>query len=365
MEELKNIRNYQEFKDAVNEELLWDAIANLFKSIFAKIDKKLADAVANFTKKIDGAKTWEESVRFYEEAVKVETQDMSTSIQTVTGPLGLRKVLSDNASIVFIQLQELSNKYGSPDLAAKKFFTGQPEADMFNFDKSDKFTGSLVATMDKQITDMNNKDKAYDPAALQTYLTAHNKLEDVEKPVEQKPGEPAPVAEKPAEQKTGEENKQPVANPEKQPAPGRGGADLDNRSVNNNNFIDKLFEQDADPAVTAPADKTAAKPAEPGALPDGDIKKLVTPSQEWLNKQLYGFSLEKIKKMPAPAKVGQADAFDAVAKGSKATTLFPNLAKLLRNVVNIPDKNNLLKVRDVVATAVGKTPDDFKKEMPL
>ena len=40
MEELKNIRHFQEFKDAVNEELLWDAIKNHFSKIFGNIDKK-------------------------------------------------------------------------------------------------------------------------------------------------------------------------------------------------------------------------------------------------------------------------------------------------------------------------------------
>jgi len=55
----------------------------------------------------------------------------------------------------------------------------------------------------------------------------------------------------------------------------------------------------------------------------------------------------------------------AISKGSKATALHQNLAKLLRNIVNIPDKADLVKVRDAVALANKATPNDYKNQMPL
>jgi len=66
MEELKNIRHYKEFKDALYEEALWGAIKDLFSKIFGKVDKKLSDAVANFTKKLDASRDWNDSVRIFD-----------------------------------------------------------------------------------------------------------------------------------------------------------------------------------------------------------------------------------------------------------------------------------------------------------
>jgi len=351
MEELKNIRHFQEFKDAVNEELLWDAIKNLFSKIFGNIDKKLADAVANFTKKLDKSKSWEESLKFYEEATKLEIKNMNDSMGTVTGPLGLRKIISDNSSINFIQLQELSNKYGSSELSAKKIFAGQPEAEMFNFDKSDQFNNNLLSASNDKLIELNKITKAYDEKLLTDYLNKNNNLNNVEKPAEQKPA--------------GEQNPAGVQKPVE--------------NVNANyvaNYVknDALFEADAEqkPVEQKPAGEPvsgnqtkAVTTTDQNAPPKGNIDALKQSSNTWMTNQLYGFALDKVKKTPKPAKVGNEDAFDTIAKGSKATTLYPNMAKLLRNIVNITDKSKLLKVRDAAALAAGKTPDEFKNEMPL
>jgi len=356
MEELKNLRNYQEFKDAVNEELLFDAIKALFSKVFSKISKPLTDAIANFTKYLDKSKTWEESVKFYDEAVRVEQQAMAESLKTATGPLGLRKILADNTSITFVQLQELSNKYGSADLAAKKIFAGQPEAAMFNFDKSDQFNNNLMASTNAKMMELNKADEpAYDETALKTYLDKNNqdinKVEEAPKqgttPQANPPANPPakPPTNPPAE--TPKQGTTPQANPPTQTSV---------KSSYTSIFTDKLNEAGTTTGTT-----------DLNAPPNGNIESMKVTASKWMADQLYGFTSKKIKEMKAPAKVGQEDAFDTVAKGSKATTLTNNLAKLLRNIVNIPadKKDQLIKVRDVVATAVGKTPEDFRKEMPL
>jgi hypothetical protein len=328
MEELKNIRNFEEFKDSVNEELLWDAIKGLFSKIFAKIDKKLADAVAQFTRKLDGAKNWQESVKFYEEAVTVEQADMKATLQTVTGPLGIRKVLGDNYSIIFVQLQELSNKYGSAELAAKNVFAGQPEAAIFNFDKSEQFNANLINAVNAKVMELG-KGAGFNEQQLNTYLTQHTKIDEV----------------------------QPAAS-----------------GATNASFIyskyNKIFEEMAPPtnqAATANPPAAIANPPAATGIPQGDLNKLKTDTEGILTNQIYGFTLKKVKEMKPPANVGQADAFDTVAKGAKVTNLYPNLAKLLRNIVNLPEdkKAELTQIRDIVAKATGKTPEDLKREMPL
>ena len=125
MEKLINIKNYEDFKDSLNEELLWAAIKNLFSKVFGNIDKKLADSISNFTKRLDGSKSWDESLKIYEEFTKKDLAETTVSLKTVTGPLGLRKVLYDNSCRIFLELQEMSNKYQTPELQGKKIFLEQ------------------------------------------------------------------------------------------------------------------------------------------------------------------------------------------------------------------------------------------------
>lgn len=343
MEELKNIRTFEEFKDSVNEELLWDAIKGLFSKIFGKIDKKLADAVANFTKKLDGAKSWEESVRYFEEALNVEKTDMKATLETVSGPLGLRKVIADNASISFIQLQELTNKYQIPNLAPKVVYAGQPEEEMFKFDKSEEFNNNVMQAANAKVIELNKANGApYNEQELTTYLTANSKDMAIVQPVAA-PGTPT-IAEKPAEQKT-----------EVKPT----GKDAVNQNQQNTQFGDSFsyfggvkLNEEADPAPT-------------GTIPTGDVSKLKVAAETWVTENIYGYSLKKVKEVKPPAKIGAEDAVMNIAKGSRATKLPQNLAKLLKNIINIEDQAKLIQVRDAIAKIQGKNPDDFKKEMPL
>jgi len=340
MEELKNIRHFEEFKDALNEELLWGAVKNLFSKLFGKIDKKLADAVANFTKKLDASKDWNDSVRIFEQSTKDRQAIAAQQMQGVTGPLGLRKVLHDNASVVFVELQEMSNKYQTPALMAKTIFKGQPEEQMFNFDKAEDFTKNALNAVNAKIMEINKQTQAYKNDELDKYLKANVDVSKVET---------APTT----------------------------AATFDNYTQK---FSSKLFEQlaanepnrnPAQPNTPNPpkTDTTKTTTADPtttnqGGAPQGDVNKLKQSGNEWMTNNLYGYSLKKLKEVKPPAAgAGGADPFDAVAKNTKATTNTQNLSKLLRNIVNLPDKDALAKVRDAIATAQGKDPAKFKEEI--
>lgn len=309
MEKLNNVRNYNEFKDSLNEELLWGAIKNLFSKIFAKIDKKLADSIANFTKKLDGSKTWQDSIKLYEEAVRFEQNQMVESIKTVAGPLGVRKVLADNCIINYVQLQELSNKYQSGALAAKAIFANR-EGNMFNFDNSDQFNNNLMQAMNAKVLELG-KVSGYKENELTEYLKNNTNMEQVQQAA------------------TGETT-----------------------SYSNFSKSEKLFEE------------VDNKPI----IPTGDLAQLKNNSQNWLTNNIYGYALEAVKKVPQPANAGAAaegDAIDKAVAASKATTLHGSLSNLLKGIINIPDKNTLIKIRDILATSQGKTPQQMKDEMPF
>ena len=314
MEELKNVRNYAEFKDSLNEELLWAAIKNLFSKVFGNMDKKLAASISEFTKRLDGSKSWDESVKIYEEFTKKDQAALAETLKTVYGPLGLRKVLYDNSSRVFLELQELSNKYQTPGLQAKNVFADKPEKDMFNYDTSEAFTAAAVEACNAKILGLNTTVKAYvDEAALKKYLE-ENKDEKIV--------QPAAVA-----------------------STGTTTGTTESRYFNLNDY-DKINEQVV------------------GTPPAGNIEGLKTPATDWLTNGLYAASLEKVKATKpaiATALAGSKDPFTSVATGSKATANKENLAKLLRNIVNIPDTATLAKVRDAVGNAQGKR--DFKNDI--
>jgi len=346
MDDLKNIRHFQEFKDSVNEELLWDAIKNLFSKVFGNIDKKLADKIGEFTKKLDGSKDWNESVRLFEQSTKDRQLLAAESLKTANGPLGVRKVVYDNASMVFLTLQEMSNKYQSPALAAKTIFTGK-EGDMFNHDKSEEFTKNLVNACNAIMLEINNTSQAYDKAALEKYLKEN--IADISK-VQPAPEQQTNTTGEQQTNTTGEqqtnttgEQQTNTTNPV-EPTKQNLSAEYD--------FKDKLFEDEA--AATTPQ----------GGVPQGDVNKLKEGTTNWLTNNLFGYSLTKLKEVKAPAAgAGGADPFDAVAKGAKGTKYPQNLAKLLRNIVNLPDADSLGRVRDAIAGVENKDKEQFKKDI--
>jgi len=332
MEELKNIRNYQEFKDSLNEELLWGAIKKLFSTIFAKIDKKLADNITNFTKKLDGSRNWTDSLRLFEQSTKDRQTICTENMNAATGPLGIRKVLYETSLVLFAQLQEMSNKYQLQDIAAKKVFEGQQEANMFNFDKVDDFNKNALAACNAKMLEMNKANTAgYDEASLKKYLESHPDMSAVQST------NPAPTnTTVPPDQKAKNDK-------------------MRGNTTENKNFDDqhKLFEADNAPAP------------DPNATPKGDINKLKESSNKWISNNLLGFSLQKVKGIKPPAAANAAnDPFSIAVKNTKSTNYPDNLAKLLRNIVNLPP-GILPKVRDAIAGAEGKDKEQFKQEMGL
>lgn len=346
MEELKNIRNYQEFKDSLNEELgLFKAIGDLFRKIFSKITKPLVDSIANFTKRLDASNSWEESLKAFEDSSKQEQTIMNQSMNEVTGPLGLRKVVHDNAAITFIKCQEMSNKYQTPTLAAKNIFAGNA---MFNFDNSEDFEKNAVNTFNAAVVDINKTAKAYDQAQLETYLKSSgndiNKVEQQQNEPATAGGTPVPAGGTPGNVSSSYKFINEVRTPEQ---------------VRQNPDPPKLNQQNT---TTPPSNQQPAN--QPGQMPTGDLNKLKQGASQWIMNSIYGPSVNKMKQAQKPAG-GEAggDAFSKVATASKATGNKESLAKLLRNIVNIPDTNTLAKVRDGIARAENKDPNKFAEEI--
>ena len=239
-------------------------------------------------------------------------------------------------------------------MAPRKVFEGQPEAKMFAFDNGKDFKNSLVASLNGKILELNKDAKGYNDQELQTYLNNHKNIDEVE---------PKPAG---------------TTTPS--------GATNASASYK---FTDKLYEQDAptkpsglvDPSgkpisseqnkqPDQNATKEETKPTETantGGVPKGNLAPFATPVTTWINENLMGFSLKKLQGMKPPSKVGQEDAFTAIAKNTKVTDKPESVAKLLRNIVNLPPdkKPDLIKIRDIIAGATGKKPDDLKNDIPL
>lgn len=322
MENLKNVKNYNEFKDSLNEELLWDAIKNLFSKMFGKIDKSLSDAVANFTKKLDNSKTWQESAKYYEEVVNVQSGNIDESLKSVTGPLGVRKFLSDNISVTYIQLQELYNKYQSPNLSPKKIFENTTEKDIFSYDKSDELKKNLLTICNNKIIELNKlSGNPYEETKLKDYLTKNTTVDEI------------PDAQNYTPDTRGDVNQNPTDN-----------SASDSFKYKGNGLI--LEAEDANQQQNVP------------------INKLKESAKQFVNEKLYQYSLKKIKEVKDIKSLGNEDPYDMIAKTSQATKLYGSLSKLLRNIVNL-DKNQLIKLRDGLATIKGGKPGDYKNEMPF
>jgi hypothetical protein len=348
MENLKNIRYFEEFKDSVNEELLWNAVKNLLSTLFGKMDKKFSESINNFTKKIDGTKTWEKAVKFMEQADGDVRNKFQEGLKTVTGPLGLRKLLVDTSNTVFTELQVLYNRYGQKDATPRKIFEGTPNAQMFAFDKAKDFEVSLYNSLNAKILGMNKEGKGYNEQELQTYLTNQKDINAVETA--------APT-------NSGTTNNPPVNTTNPKGNVNQNPPDNTASDSYFSKFTDKLFEE-ADPPATTPA---SSGTKQEGGVPNGTIANLTNIATTWVNEQLLGQSLKKLQGLKPPSKVGQEDAFTAIAKNTKVTNNPESVAKLLRNIVNLPPekKNELTQIRDILAKALGKTPEDLKNEMPF
>jgi hypothetical protein len=324
--ELKNIRTFDEFRegDQMNEELLWGAIKQLFGKLFSGVDKKLADSVNNFTKKLDASKTYEESIRLFEQSTRDRITLMNESIKGVTGPLGVRKLMYDNSSMVFLTLQELANKYQSQDLAAKKIFEGQPESQMFNFDKSEDFKKNALNVLNAKVMEMNKTSKAYNDKDLDTYLKANNNIESVDQVT--------------------------------------GGQPVENTQYGKS---DKVFESEQQQTGNQQPNQqqNTTTPAAPRSIPQGNIENLKTESSKFLTNNIYGYSLNKVKSVKATATKATVDPVDTISKTAKGTKNFDTMSKLLRYILNMEDTNKLGNLRDQIAKLDGKDINQFKTDI--
>lgn len=395
MDELKNMRNFNEFKDEslneklfvrefghLNEEALWDAIKNLFSKIFGKIDKSLADAVANFTKKLDGSKSWEESVKYFNEALTVESQNMEKSLDTITGAWGLRKVVGDNASIIFIQWLEMKNKYGVDACAPKIIFQNNP---MFQFDKSDDFNKNILNASNAVLFEVNKgiSPPPFEEAALKTYLDKSPKdINQVQAAPTGNTTDQAKPVEQPKVQTPTAQGAPPATTPAQGGTPAAQNA---NYSFTGNRLFEEADaasqqnnQQPANPPASQQNNQQPAKPPAPqqnnqqqpnqqNNQQKSPIDILKEATALWIKTNFYEYSSKKIKEIKAPAKIGTEDAMLALAKGSKATTLHQNLAKMLRYIINVQDKQTLIKIRAALASDANlqKTENDLKNEIPL
>jgi hypothetical protein len=377
---LKNIRNYEQFKGSLNEELLWDAVKKLFSTLFGKMDKKLADSINNFTRKIDSSKTYEDAVKFFIEEVNYRMQYVNEIDDNITGPLGLRKVIVDLSEAVYLSLQVMVNKYQNLALAPKNFFKGQPDEKMFSFDTSKDFQANIMNFVNAKIIQMNKTAKngapAYDETALQTYLTQNTDVNSAEALAQLKGGnqqqpatnnnqQPPPPANKTIDTKnmTGAQLGESFTNEEYQldsygnPVSTRNQQQQPNnqnqQQPNNNQQPNNQNQQNQQP-----------NNQNQNAAPQGDIKALETGVLNWVNTVYNQYVLKKIKEIkPTAVSTGKVDPFDNVAKGTKATKNTQNLAKLLRNIVNVEDNNILGNIRDAVAKAQKKDPNQFKQDI--
>lgn len=337
MEELKNLKNFNEFKDSLNEELLLGAIKNLFNKLFSKMDKKLATAVQMFTDKIDKSQNWETSVKAFEDSTKIRMNAANEGIQKAAGPLGVRKMLVDSSQSLFLELQVLYNKYQSSNLAAKNIFKGD---EMFNKNSSEEFSKGIFESINAKMIELNKTSQAgYNEEQLKEYLTKNTDINQTEN-IDQQQQQQIKAEKKSYLNYNKIYEDVPIYNAQNlnQSNSNQANTDNQNNQTNTGNQNNTMLQ--------------------------GNINNLKNGSIKWLNENLYGLSLKKIKEIKAPTPAtGGSDPFDSIAKNSKATGNSQNLAKLLRNIVNIPDTNTLAKVRDAIADARGIDKNKFIEEI--
>lgn len=373
MEELKNIRNFKEFKqDAINEELLWDAVKKLFSTIFGKMDKKLADSIANFTKKLDGTKTWEDTVRVYREVEGDLKNKLNQNMEAAQDPLTIRKVLADNYRINYTLCQELAKgKFQPQEMLPANVFKGHPDEKIFNFNDAKSFEANLLQSMNAKMIELNKASQGvYDEKALTDYLKKNNNLDPptTQQPAEQKPAEQKPAEQKPAEQKptatTGTPEKTPV-----NPGNASNTSTFDNYTQK---FSSKLFELAANEPNPNPNQPNTPNPTNTNQqtnqqqqtntnqqgikpLQGKDIKTFKEAVSKQLLEGLFGTIDKKLTSMKPPSKIGGEDAFFNLSKNAKGTENKETVAKMMRAINNL-DKDKLKQVRDKIKDVSGQDP---------
>jgi hypothetical protein len=396
MDELKNLRNYEEFKrDAVNEELLWDAVKKLFSTIFGKMDKKFADAINNFTKKLDGSKTWEEAVKFLEEIQGEFQKGFAESIAKAKGPLGVRKTLKDTYSSVYLACQEMAkSKYQQKAMSPINLFKGQPDEKVFAYEKIDDFNKNLFTAVNNKMIALNKDPNmggpVYDEKALTEYLTKYNKdmnwdeINKIETAAGGSTGAQAGSTGAPAGSTGVPESKNhkftnilneygPVSYVNKlnegstgaatggstgAPA-GSTGAPAGSTGAPAGSTGAPAGSTGAPAGSTgAPAGSTGAADGPPQPLQGKSLDNFKEPLTKFANEQLMGFAVKKLKELKPPSKVGSEDAVANIVKDTKVTDKKDSMAKLVRSIVNFgPEKKpDLLKIRDIVSN---------KDDMPM
>lgn len=376
MDELKNIRTFQEFKDSVNEEALWDAVKNLFSTIFGKIDKRFADAINNYTKKLDGTKNWEDAVKVFEETLGVVRNGLPEMMKEVKGPLGLRKLVMSAYQEVYSMCQILAkSKYQQKGMAPALVFKGTTYEKIFSYDKAADFEKNLLPAATAKIMEINKKFPAYDEKELNDYYTKYNKDMTTEEIKNIEGGEAAATG-----TTTGTEV------PKKESTVFNYKDKLNELSAGEPGSGQPINTEQNKPAEQKPAEQintTEQKPAEqPKVQPNqqqqnqGGVPKAKDPQKmtemgndvvRTINEELIGQSLKILKAIKPASKVGSDDAFLALSKDSKVSDNKDSIAKLMKAIRDLPPdkKPDLIRLRSELGKALGKTEDEMKKEYPL
>lgn len=328
---MNNIYTFIEFKN-LNESMIGDAFKNLFKKIMTKLDKRIADNVASFAKKIEGKKDLKEVVplvnTFLNTSKKILEEDLGKAADLET----VRKTVADTCMSIFDTMQVLSKNFNNQEILAKNILADSKYKAIFNYDKLQDFNKNVTKNVNNFIA-MSAKVAGIDDKTMKALYA---------KPI--------------YESKENEENEFLFE------------AEVDQTTT------DKGAETPNNTNQQNPAD--ANKPDE-GDKKEGDNKEGATVDAEKLtkmkdtlktviNNNILGLIFKKFKDVDKLTSGG--------GENSKVNKEIQDVAKLMKGSKNLDSKKNLLNtiagvdksgtlanIRDVVAKELNIEPDKIGK----
>ena len=343
MKELRHLKNYNDF---VNEGLIGDAFKGLFKGIFGRMSKAVADKVNAFNDKLKNAASLKDALPLittfageqsttFDNMVKDTTEGTrGEKLSNVDKMKDIKGHVKDQLSVIQLQLNTLSQKFNNPDLKPNKFYeksNNKLVKDTFNFTDEKTFEKNLdVNTLN--ICKSMGKTAGLDDTKLDVLKQPFD-YNDVIKKGGSKSATP--------DQKTDTTQNTTTTGTEQKTdttqQPGTTTETPKTESVDN-----KIFEADAAPAVD---------------ISDDDLKKFGTELSKFIKEGLYGGltkHLTDVSSKGGGATAIKDEDLKKITQNVNITTNKDNLNKILQKILS--DKNSLLKVRDALGLTKEDTP---------
>lgn len=312
---------YTEFVK-LNEAGVFDALKNLFLTMFKNMSDEIKKPIENLTAKLDTTKKPEEMKKMIDDYLKIHRQTLVSSLDKADSLKTLHNAVKDNLTAIYACVDSSIKHLGDQKYSFTDLFKNSPEGIKKLFSKDEKnFNNNVINFSTQLLTDTGKQFKI--------------SKEDIEADMKAPEGKDVKIGQQNAINNatsggTGTEAKTPETKTEVKPSGETG---------THESYDYKLFE----------------------AVTDEDFKKLKDSIVKWFDNTLYKSITDNLVKGQGNPQLPVNSTVQDEIKNLKSKANKESVKKLVDSITGLDDPKKFAELRDYLVKTFGINAEDIGK----